>query len=48
MGLNFRGMVLSQLNLIRAKKKDTFITKLTPKFVLKSNLPWEMGDPKAG
>ncbi len=32
MGLNFADMVLNQPNLIRAKKKDTFITRPTSKF----------------
>jgi hypothetical protein len=47
MGLNFGGTVLSQLNLIRVKER-TFSSLDDPhqKKLVKSNLPWEMGDPR--
>jgi hypothetical protein len=32
MGLSFEGAVICQSNLIRARKKDTVITRLTSKF----------------
>jgi hypothetical protein len=48
MGLNFGGMVLSQPNLIRAKKRT--LSSLDPhqNLLIRSNLPWEMGDPREG
>jgi len=48
MGLNFGGIMLSQFNLIRAKEMT--LSSLDPHQSLstRSNLPWEMGDPREG
>jgi hypothetical protein len=44
MGLNFGGTVLSQPNLIRVKERT--LSSLDPhqNLLIRSNLPWEMGD----
>ncbi len=48
MGLNFEGMVLSQPNLIRAKKMKFSSPNPHQNLPIKSNLPWEMGEPREG
>jgi hypothetical protein len=46
MGLNFEGTMLSQSNLMRAKKRTFSSSDPHQNLVTKSNLPWEMGDPR--
>jgi hypothetical protein len=48
MGLNFGGTMLSQPNLIRAKERTFSSPNSFQNLPIKSNLPWEMGDPKEG
>jgi hypothetical protein len=48
MGLNFEDMVLSQPNLIRAKKMKFSSPNPHQNLPIKSNLPWEMGEPREG
>jgi hypothetical protein len=48
MGLNFGGIALSQPNLIRAKEKTLSSPDPHQYLFIKSNLPWEMGDPREG
>ncbi len=47
-GLNFGGMMLSQLNLIKVKKGT--LPSLFPhqNLLVRSNLPWEIGNPREG
>jgi len=48
MGLNFGSMMLSQPNLIKVKKKTFSSPNPHQNFLVRSNLPWEMGDPNEG
>ncbi len=48
MGLNFGGTMLSQLNLIKAKERTMSSPNSHQNLLVRSNLPWEMGDPKEG
>jgi len=48
MGLNFGGMVLSRFNLIKAKEKTFSPPEPHQNLPIKSNLLWEMVDPKKG
>jgi hypothetical protein len=48
MVLNFKGTVLSQPNLIRAKKRTPSSPYPHQNLPIMSNLPWEMGDPREG
>jgi len=46
MGLNFGGTVLNQANLIRAKRRTPSSVNTHQNLLARSNLPWEMGDPR--
>jgi hypothetical protein len=48
MGLNFRGTVLSQLNLIKVKERTFSSPTPLQNLPVQFNLFWEMGDPKEG
>jgi hypothetical protein len=48
MGLNFGGKVLSQPNLIRVKERTLASSNPHQNLPVKSNLPWETGDPREG
>ncbi len=48
MGLNFGDTVLSQPNLIRAEGRTPSSPDPHQSFSIKSNLLWEMGDPREG
>ncbi len=48
MGLNFGSIVLSQPNLIRAKERTISSPNPHQNLPIRSNLPWEMGDPREG
>ncbi len=48
MDINFRGTVLSQSNLIRTKERTFSSADSHQNLYVKSNLPWEMRDPREG
>jgi len=48
MGLNFEYMVLTKPNLIRAKERTLSSPNPYQNLPVRSNLPWEMGDPREG
>jgi hypothetical protein len=48
MGSNFGGTVLSRSHLITVKEKTLSSSDPHQNLLVKSNLPWEMGDPREG
>jgi hypothetical protein len=44
----FYSMVLSEPNLIKVKKGTLSSPDLHQNLLIRSNLPWEMGDPREG
>jgi len=48
MGLNSGGTMLSQLNLIEAKERTLSSPHPHQNLLVRSKLPWEMGDPREG